>query len=157
MTHALPIVAVFAWAGPAPAAPFSEPPRLEKPQAGFYRLKIGKVDVIAVNDGASSFGVLGVLAKDKRGRPSFYTTPLATAERDFSSDRPRKLSGVKRPSTAMVRHGRKWPASANLGDAASRQLSGYTGRAANAVGKAATDRCCRKKILEGSPSNIDSK
>ncbi len=39
--YALPIVAVFAWAGPALAAPFSEPPRLEKPQAGFYRLKIG--------------------------------------------------------------------------------------------------------------------
>jgi hypothetical protein len=47
-------VAVFAWAGPAPTAPFSDPPRLEKPQAGFYRLKIGEVDVIAVNDGASS-------------------------------------------------------------------------------------------------------
>jgi len=66
MKYALPIVAVFAWAGPAPTAPFSEPPRLEKPQAGFYRLKIGKVDVIAVNDGASPFDVLGVLAKDKR-------------------------------------------------------------------------------------------
>jgi hypothetical protein len=51
--YALPIVAVFAWAGPAPTAPFSDPPRLEKPQAGFYRLKIGKVDVIAVNDDAS--------------------------------------------------------------------------------------------------------
>jgi hypothetical protein len=66
MKYALPIVAVFAWAGPAPTAPFSDPPRLEKPQAGFYRLKIGKIDVIAVNDGASSFDVLGVLAKDKR-------------------------------------------------------------------------------------------
>jgi ABC-type branched-subunit amino acid transport system ATPase component len=66
MKYALPIIAVFAWAGPAPAAPFSEPPRLEKPQAGFYRFKIGKVDVIAVNDGAASFDVLGVLAKDKR-------------------------------------------------------------------------------------------
>jgi hypothetical protein len=65
MKYALPIVAVFAWAGPAPTAPFSDPPRLEKPQAGFYRLKIGEVDVIAVNDGASSFDVLGVLAKDK--------------------------------------------------------------------------------------------
>ena len=64
--YALPIVAVFAWAGPAPTAPFSDPPRLEKPQAGFYRLKIGKIDVIAVNDGASSFDVLGLLAKDKR-------------------------------------------------------------------------------------------
>jgi hypothetical protein len=42
---------------------FSEPPRLEKPQAGFYRLKIGKVDVIAINDGAA-FDVLGVLAKN---------------------------------------------------------------------------------------------
>ena len=30
------------------------------------RLKIGKVDVIAVNDGAASFDVLSVLAKDKR-------------------------------------------------------------------------------------------
>ncbi len=66
MKYALPIVAIFAWVVPALAAPFSEPSRLEKPQAGFYRLKIGKVDVIAVNDGAASFDVLGVLAKAKR-------------------------------------------------------------------------------------------
>jgi len=33
----------------------------------------------------------------------------------------------------------------------------YTGRDANVVVKAARDRCCRKKIFGGSPSNIDSK
>jgi glyoxylase-like metal-dependent hydrolase (beta-lactamase superfamily II) len=66
MKYALPIVAAFAWVGPAHAEPLSEPPRLDKPQAGFYRLKIGKVDVIAVNDGAAPFDVLSVLASDKR-------------------------------------------------------------------------------------------
>jgi hypothetical protein len=29
MKYALPIVAVFAWAGPAPTAAFSDPPRLD--------------------------------------------------------------------------------------------------------------------------------
>ena len=66
MRYALPLLAAVAWTALAPAAPFSEPSTLDKPQAGFYRLKIGKVDVIAVNDGASSFDILGVLAKEKR-------------------------------------------------------------------------------------------
>jgi glyoxylase-like metal-dependent hydrolase (beta-lactamase superfamily II) len=66
LKYALSIVAVFAWPGAVPAAPFSEPSRLEKPQAGFYRLKIGKIDVIAVNDGAASFDILDLLPKDKR-------------------------------------------------------------------------------------------
>jgi glyoxylase-like metal-dependent hydrolase (beta-lactamase superfamily II) len=61
------------WAGP---------PRLEKPRAGFYRLKIGKVDIIALSDGASLFDVLGVLAKDKRETAakimakSYVTSPV---------------------------------------------------------------------------------
>jgi hypothetical protein len=42
------LLAAFVLAAPA-AAQFSEPPLLDKPQAGYYRLKIGKVDVIAVS------------------------------------------------------------------------------------------------------------
>jgi glyoxylase-like metal-dependent hydrolase (beta-lactamase superfamily II) len=48
------------------AAQFSDPPLLDKPQAGYYRLKIGKVDVIAVSDGGAAFDVLGVVAKEKQ-------------------------------------------------------------------------------------------
>ena len=48
------------------AAQFTEPPQLDKPQAGFYRLKIGKIDVIAVNDGAAIFDVLGVVPNEKK-------------------------------------------------------------------------------------------
>ena len=54
------LLATLAVAGPAPAQ-FDAPPTLDKPQAGFYRLTLGKVDVIAVNDGAAPFDVLGVV------------------------------------------------------------------------------------------------
>jgi glyoxylase-like metal-dependent hydrolase (beta-lactamase superfamily II) len=51
----------------APAlAQFDAPSTLDKPQAGFYRLKLGKVDVIAVNDGAASFDVLGVVTPTRK-------------------------------------------------------------------------------------------
>jgi glyoxylase-like metal-dependent hydrolase (beta-lactamase superfamily II) len=59
------LLAALALAAPA-AAQFSEPPLLDKPQAGYYRLKIGKVDVIAVSDGGAAFDVLGVVAKEKQ-------------------------------------------------------------------------------------------
>jgi hypothetical protein len=39
------------------AEPFSEAPLLDKPQADYYQLKIGKTNVIAVNDGAAIFDV----------------------------------------------------------------------------------------------------
>src|SRR5712671_4255114 len=45
------------------AEPFSEPSQLDQPQAGYYRLKIGKINVIAVSDGAAIFDVLGVIPK----------------------------------------------------------------------------------------------
>jgi glyoxylase-like metal-dependent hydrolase (beta-lactamase superfamily II) len=48
------------------AEPFSEPPLLDKPQAGYYRLKIGKTDVVAVNDGATIFDVLSVIPKQQK-------------------------------------------------------------------------------------------
>jgi glyoxylase-like metal-dependent hydrolase (beta-lactamase superfamily II) len=48
------------------AEPFSEPSQLDQLQAGYYRLKIGKINVIAVNDGAAIFDVLGVIPKEKK-------------------------------------------------------------------------------------------
>lgn len=61
------IVLLAALISVSPAlAQFKEPPTLDKAQAGYYRLKIGKVDVIAVNDGAAAFDMLGVVAEDKR-------------------------------------------------------------------------------------------
>jgi glyoxylase-like metal-dependent hydrolase (beta-lactamase superfamily II) len=48
------------------AEPFREPPQLDKPQAGYYRLKVGKIDVIAVNDGAAVFDVLAVIPNAKK-------------------------------------------------------------------------------------------
>ena len=48
------------------AEPFSEPPQLDKPQAGYYRLKIGKVDVIAVSDGAAAFDILSIVPNEKK-------------------------------------------------------------------------------------------
>ena len=59
------LLAALVLAAPA-AAQFSEPPLLDKPQAGYYRLKIGKVDVIAVSDGGAAFDILGVVAKEKQ-------------------------------------------------------------------------------------------
>jgi hypothetical protein len=47
------LLAALVLAAPA-AAQFSEPALLDKPQAGYYRLKIGKVDVIAVSDGGAA-------------------------------------------------------------------------------------------------------
>jgi glyoxylase-like metal-dependent hydrolase (beta-lactamase superfamily II) len=59
------LLAALVLAVPA-AAQFSEPSLLDKPQAGYYRLKIGKVDVIAVSDGGAAFDILGVVAKEKQ-------------------------------------------------------------------------------------------
>jgi glyoxylase-like metal-dependent hydrolase (beta-lactamase superfamily II) len=65
--HATTAILLAALVLTAPAAAqFSEPPLLDKPQAGYYRLKIGKVDVIAVSDGAAAFDILGVVAKEKQ-------------------------------------------------------------------------------------------
>src|ERR1700682_1509443 len=51
----------------APAtAQFSEPPLMDKLQAGYYRLKIGKVDVIAVSDGAAAFDILSIVPNEKK-------------------------------------------------------------------------------------------
>jgi hypothetical protein len=60
------LFAALVFAAPA-AAQFSEPPLLDKPQAGYYRLKIGKVDVIAVSDGGAAFDILGVVADERQG------------------------------------------------------------------------------------------
>ncbi len=65
LASALSLSAALASAAFA-AEPFSEPPQLDKPQAGYYRLKVGKIDVIAVNDGATLFDILGVVPNEKK-------------------------------------------------------------------------------------------
>src|SRR5437870_12407407 len=39
--------------------------KLDKLQAGFYRMKIGTIDVIALSDGTTGFEVLEMLSKPK--------------------------------------------------------------------------------------------
>src|SRR5258707_6097226 len=65
LASALSLSAALASAAFA-AEPFSEPPQLDKPQAGYYRLKVGKIDVVAVNDGAAIFDILGVIPNEKK-------------------------------------------------------------------------------------------
>jgi glyoxylase-like metal-dependent hydrolase (beta-lactamase superfamily II)/predicted ester cyclase len=60
-----PLLAALVLAAPA-VAQFSEPPVMDKPQAGYYRLKIGKVDVIALSDGGGAFDILGVVPEEKK-------------------------------------------------------------------------------------------
>src|SRR6266404_8747405 len=59
------VAATSAWAEPADR-PFTEESKLDSSQAGFYRLRIGKIDVTALSDGTGGFFVLNVLAKPKR-------------------------------------------------------------------------------------------
>jgi glyoxylase-like metal-dependent hydrolase (beta-lactamase superfamily II) len=71
LKYALPLLldAVAATAAGAadPAdGPFTEESRLDNAQAGFHRLKIGKIDVTALSDGSGGFFVLNVLAEPKR-------------------------------------------------------------------------------------------
>jgi glyoxylase-like metal-dependent hydrolase (beta-lactamase superfamily II) len=64
LAHVL-FLSVFV-SGAAFAETFSEPPLLDKPQAGYYRLKIGRTDVIAVNDGATIFDVLSAIPRQQK-------------------------------------------------------------------------------------------
>jgi glyoxylase-like metal-dependent hydrolase (beta-lactamase superfamily II) len=88
LASALCLSAAVAFAALA-AAPFSEPPQLDKPQAGYYRLKLGKVDVVAVNDGAGIFDILGVVPKNKRSAAarimakSLVKSPVETSVNAF--------------------------------------------------------------------------
>jgi len=71
LKYALPLFAAVAVGGPAAAAgpadgPFTEESKLDKAQAGFDRIKIGKLDVTALSDGSGGFFVLNVLAEPKR-------------------------------------------------------------------------------------------
>jgi glyoxylase-like metal-dependent hydrolase (beta-lactamase superfamily II) len=73
LKYALPLFAALAAAGPAgtaaagpEAGPFTEESKLDKAQTGFYRLRIGKIDVTALSDGSGGFFVLNVLAKPKK-------------------------------------------------------------------------------------------
>src|ERR1700687_538919 len=62
---AVVLVAALILAAPT-AAQFDEPSMMDKPQAGYYRFKIGKVDVIAVSDGGRTFDILGIVPKEKQ-------------------------------------------------------------------------------------------
>lgn len=68
------LLAALVLAAPA-AAQFSEPPLLDKPQAGYYRLKIGKVDVIAVSDVGVALDQLCAPAVDPDGT-EYVIVPL---------------------------------------------------------------------------------
>src|SRR5258706_389868 len=52
-------------AQPAEAQQLSAESKLDKLQAGFYRMKIGTIDVIALSDGTAGFEVLEMLSKRK--------------------------------------------------------------------------------------------
>jgi hypothetical protein len=73
LKYVLPLFAALVAAGPTGAAaagreagPFTEESKLDKAQTGFYRLRIGKIDVTALSDGSAGFFVLNVLAKPKK-------------------------------------------------------------------------------------------
>src|SRR5258708_39025276 len=88
LASALCLSAVVAAAAFA-AEPFSEPPQLDKPQAGYYRLKVGTIDVIAVNDGATLFDVLAVIPDEKKAAAarvmatSLVTSPVQASVNAF--------------------------------------------------------------------------
>jgi glyoxylase-like metal-dependent hydrolase (beta-lactamase superfamily II) len=81
--------AAIAAGGALAAEPFSEPPELDKSQARYYRLKIGQVDVIAVNDGAAIFDILGVVRSEKKAvaarimAKSLIKSPVETSVNAF--------------------------------------------------------------------------
>ena len=63
-------VAPFAWAQDRKLPPdvkLSEGSKLDKPQAGYYRMKIGKIDVIALTDGTIGVDFLALLTNTKPG------------------------------------------------------------------------------------------
>ena len=65
-----------------PDVRISEASKLDKPQAGYYRMKIGKVDVIALTDGTISVDFLPLLTNTKPGEVQSllareYVTPTA--------------------------------------------------------------------------------
>ena len=50
-----------------PAVRISEASKLDKPQAGYYRMKIGKIEVIALTDGTISVDFLPLLTNTRPG------------------------------------------------------------------------------------------
>src|SRR5260221_12062079 len=50
---------------PAEAQQLSAESKLDKLQAGFYRMRIGTIDIIALSDGTAGFEVLEMLSKPK--------------------------------------------------------------------------------------------
>src|SRR5712672_2447892 len=59
------VAATFAKGEPTGRA-FTEESKIDNSQAGFYRLKIGKIDVTSLSDGTGGFFILDRLAKPKR-------------------------------------------------------------------------------------------
>ena len=49
------------WLGDVSGQVVAVPPQLDKPQAGFYRLKVGRVEVTALSDGTLTWDALGQL------------------------------------------------------------------------------------------------
>jgi glyoxylase-like metal-dependent hydrolase (beta-lactamase superfamily II) len=62
----LAAVAATAPASAAEDGPFTKESKLDSAQAGFHRIKIGRIEVTAISDGSGGFFVLNVVAKRKR-------------------------------------------------------------------------------------------
>src|ERR1700682_5621596 len=50
--------------------------KLDKVQAGFYRMKVGTIDVIVLSDGTAGFEVLEMLSKPKKAEKLLAKTDL---------------------------------------------------------------------------------
>src|SRR6266850_2253189 len=68
-------------AEPAEAQQLTAESKLDKLQAGFYRMKIGTIDVIALSDGTAGFEVLEMLSKPKEAG-KFFPTRLFMSKRE---------------------------------------------------------------------------
>ncbi len=96
----LEAVAATAAAAADPAdGPFTEESKLENAQAGFHRLKIGKIEVTALSDGTAGFFVLNVLAEPTRAEAENLDGP----NRGSSSRLMRRsMPSLIRPSLAAT-------------------------------------------------------
>src|SRR5258708_35251707 len=61
---------------PAEAQQLSVESKLDKLQAGFYRMKIGTIDVIALSDGTAGFEVVELLSKPKEAEKLLAKTDV---------------------------------------------------------------------------------
>src|SRR5260221_14538008 len=72
---------------PAEAQQLSAESKLDKLQAGFYRMRIGTIDIIALSDGTAGFEVLEMLSKPKEAKKllakAYVKTPVDASVNAF--------------------------------------------------------------------------